>query len=324
MRIDTDDDCTFWYTQEYQATTQVANWSTRIGSFKFPSCGQSSQTSTTTTVTSSSPTSIFGQSVTFTATVSPSAATGTVQFFDGATSLGNVALSGGTASLTIATLAPGTHPITASYGGDGNFFGSASSSLTQTVLAGTISTATVLTSSLNPSAYGQQVTLSATVSPSSGAIGTVTFKDGASVLGTSALGAVGVATLTTSSLAVGTHSITAEYSGDVSHMSSASSVLSQTVNKASTTTTLTSSENPSKSGRLVTFTANVSPSTATGTVQFFDGSSSLASAPLSGGQAAFSTSLSGGRHSITAVYSGDGSFQGSTSAVLSQNVTGKK
>jgi Big-like domain-containing protein len=325
MRIDTDDDCTFWYTQEYQATTQVANWSTRIGSFKFPSCGQSSQTSTTTTVTSSSPTSIFGQSVMFTATVSPSAATGTVQFFDGATSLGNGALSGGTASLTIATLAPGTHPITASYGGDGNFLGSASSSLTQTVLAGTISTATVLTSSLNPSAYGQQVTFSATVSPSSGAIGTVTFKDGASVLGTSALGAVGVATLTTSSLAVGTHSITAEYSGDASHMSSASSVLSQTVNKASTTTTLTSSENPSKSGRVVTFTANVSPSTATGTVQFFDGSSSLASAPLSGGQAAFSTSsLSGGRHSITAVYSGDGSFQGSTSAVLSQNVTGKK
>jgi hypothetical protein len=183
MRIDTDDDCTFWYTQEYQATTQVANWSTRIGSFKFPSCGQSSQTSTTTTVTSSSPTSIFGQSVMFTATVSPSAATGTVQFFDGATSLGNGALSGGTASLTIATLAPGTHPITASYGGDGNFLGSASSSLTQTVLAGTISTATVLTSSLNPSAYGQQVTFSATVSPSSGAIGTVTFKDGASVLG---------------------------------------------------------------------------------------------------------------------------------------------
>jgi hypothetical protein len=39
MRIDPIDDCSFWYTQEYQATTQFANWNTRIGSFRFPSCG---------------------------------------------------------------------------------------------------------------------------------------------------------------------------------------------------------------------------------------------------------------------------------------------
>jgi hypothetical protein len=39
MRIDPSDDCSFWYTQEYQATTQFANWNTRIGSFRFPSCG---------------------------------------------------------------------------------------------------------------------------------------------------------------------------------------------------------------------------------------------------------------------------------------------
>src|SRR4029434_10674688 len=111
MRIDTDDDCTFWYTQEYQATTDVANWSTRIGSFKFPSCGQF-QTSTTTTVASSSPTSTFGQAVTFTASVAPLAATGTVQFFDGGNSLGTIALSGGSASLSTATLTAGTHSIT--------------------------------------------------------------------------------------------------------------------------------------------------------------------------------------------------------------------
>src|SRR5262245_49898518 len=61
MRVDPSDDCTFWYTQEYQATTADANWNTRIGSFKFPSCGES-QTSTTTTVTSSLPNSTFGQS----------------------------------------------------------------------------------------------------------------------------------------------------------------------------------------------------------------------------------------------------------------------
>jgi hypothetical protein len=81
MRIDPSDDCSFWYTQEYQATTQSANWNTRIGSFRFPSCGQS-RAGTTTTLVSSLPTSTYGQSVTFTATVSPSTATGAVQFLD--------------------------------------------------------------------------------------------------------------------------------------------------------------------------------------------------------------------------------------------------
>jgi hypothetical protein len=324
MRIDPNDDCTFWYTQEYQATTQTVGWSTRIGSFRFASCGQS-QASTTTTVASSLPSSTFGQSVTFTASVTPSGATGTVQFFDGVNSLGTVALSGGTASMTTSALAVGTHFITASYSGNASYTGSTSASLTQTVSVGTVNTNTTLTSSLNPSVYGQQVMFTATISPSSGASGTVTFMDGASTLGTSALNASGVATLSTSSLAVGIHSITALYSGDGSHSSSASAPSSQTVNKAGTTTTLTSSSNPSKSGNPVTFTAGVSASSATGSVQFFDGSTSLGTMPLSSGMASLTTStLGGGKHSITAVYSGDGNFAGSTSTVFSQTVTGKK
>jgi hypothetical protein len=149
--------------------------------------------------------------------------------------------------------------------------------------------------------------------------------DGVSTLCTSALDASGVATFSTSTLALGTHSITAQYSGDTTHTSSTSSVLAQTVNKASTTITLTSDANPSKAGRPVTFTTAVSPSTATGTVEFFDGSTSLVTVVLSSSQASLSTaSLSGGRHSITAVYGGDANFASSTSAVLTQNVTGKK
>jgi hypothetical protein len=324
MRIDPSDDCLFWFTQEYQATTQVANWNTRIGSFRFPSCGQS-QSSTTTALTSSSPTSTFGQPVTFTATVTPSAATGTVQFFDGANSLGTATLSGGSASLTTATLAAGTHSITAAYGGDSNYSSSTSPALTQTVLEGTINTATALTSSLNPSAYGDQVTFTATISPSSGATGTVTFMDGSSTLGSSTLNASGVATFSTSSLGIGTHSITAQYSGDGNHNGSTSPALSQTVTRASTSTTLTSDSNPSKAGRTVTFTATVSPSAATGTVEFFDGSTPLGTVAVSGGTASLSTStLAGGKHSITATYSGDVNFAGSQSAVLSQNVTGKR
>src|SRR5437870_3592567 len=95
--------------------------------------------------------------------------------------------------------------------------------LTQTVFASTVSTTTGLTSSLNPSAYGQQVTFTATVSPSSGATGTVTFMDGASALRAAALDASGVAAFSTSSL-VGIHSITAQYSGDATHTSSTSPV----------------------------------------------------------------------------------------------------
>ena len=216
MRIDPNDDCTFWYTQEYQATTQTVGWSTRIGSFRFASCGQS-QASTTTTVASSLPSSAFGQSVTFTASVTPSGATGTVQFFDGANPLGSLVLSGGTASLTTSALAVGPHSITASYGGDANFAGSTSSSLSQTV--GAVSTATALTSSLDPSVFGQQVTFTATVSPSSGPTGTVQFFDGVTSLGTAALSG-GTALMTTSALAVGTHFITANYSGNASYTGS--------------------------------------------------------------------------------------------------------
>src|SRR5262249_35733291 len=121
------------------------------------------------------------------------------------------------------------------------------------------------------------------------------------------------------------HSITAEYTGDATFSGSTSSALSQTVNKASSTTTLTSSRNPSRVGQSVTFKATVSPSAATGTVRFFDGSTLLGSVALSGGSASFTTSgLAMGSHSITAQYVGDGNYNGSTSAVLTQTVQRKK
>jgi len=319
MRIDPTDDCTFWYTQEYQATTADANWNTRIGSFKFPSCGQS-QTSTTTTVTSSLPTSTFGQSVTFTASVSPSAATGAVQFFDGGASLGTVALSGGSASLTTASLTAGSHSITTSYGGDAAFAGSTSSAITQTV--NKASTTTALTSSLNPSSSGQTVTFTATVSPSLGPTGTVEFFDGANSLGTVALSGSS-ASLTTATLTVGTHSITATYSGNTNFSGSTSSPVAQAVGVIGTATALTSSLDPSVFGQAVTFTATVNPfSGPTGTVQFFDGVNLLGTVALSGGTASLTTSgLAVGTHFITATYSGDSNFGGSTSSPVTQTVS---
>jgi hypothetical protein len=135
----------------------------------------------------------------------------------------------------------------------------------------------------------------------------------------------GQALFTTASLAIGSHSITASYGGDA-NFNSSSSTLAQTVTKASTATSLTSSANPSTFSQSVTFTATVnvvSPGAGTpaGTVTFNDGSNALATAPLSSsGTATFSTStLAVASHSVTAVYSGDSSFNGSTGN-MTQNV----
>jgi hypothetical protein len=192
---------------------------------------------------------------------------------------------------------------------------------------------TTLTSSVNPSVFGQSVTFTATVAAGAAGsgtpTGTVTFKDGTTTLGTGTLNSSGVATFNTSSLSVGTHStITAVYSGDANFTTSTSTAVSQVVNQASTTTTVASTLNPSTSGASVTFTATVaanSPGTGTpaGTVTFMDGTTALGSGPvtLSGGVATLPiATLTAGTHLITAVYSGDTNFATSTSTALTQTV----
>jgi Bacterial Ig-like domain (group 3)/FG-GAP-like repeat len=193
---------------------------------------------------------------------------------------------------------------------------------------GSAATTTAVTSSLNPSTSGTSVTFTATVSSTTAGMitGSVTFFDGATSLGTGTL-AGGVATLTTSLLTTGSHSITGQYGGDTNFAASTSPVLTQTVNagtKASTTTTVASSLNPSTAGTGVTFTATVSSTTAgtiTGMVTFLDGATSLGTGTLAGGVATFATStLAAGSHSITAQYAGDVNYAGSTSAVVTQTV----
>jgi hypothetical protein len=186
-----------------------------------------------------------------------------------------------------------------------------------------VGTSTALISSLNPSQFGQSVTFTATVSGGTDPTGSVQFFDGATLLGTVAL-AGSTATFTTSALAVGTHPITAVYGGDVNDPGSTSSQVSQVVNAAgagATTTGLVSSLNPSLFGQTVTFTATVSGTSPTGSVQFREGATVLATVPLSGGSAAFTTSaLSVGTHPIIAVYSGDADDAASTSPTVNQVV----
>jgi hypothetical protein len=297
------------------------------------------QANTSTTVTSSVNPSRFGQSVTFTATVSvtsPGAGTptGTVTFKDGTTTLGTGTLNASDqATFTTSALSVGSHSITAVYNGDSNFNTSTSSVLTQTVNKG--DTTTALTSSNNPSVYGQSVTFTATVTATAPAAGTpsgtVTFKDGTSnVTGCTnpaTLNGSGVATCATSTLAAGTHSITAVYGSDTNFNGSTSPPVSQVVNKASTTTAVSMSPTAfSGPGQSVTLTATVSSTTPTptGTVTFYDGTKNLGTAPLnSSGVATFTTTLDAGPHTITATYSGDSNYSASTSpAPVITSVTG--
>lgn len=149
-----------------------------------------------------------------------------------------------------------------------------------------LATTTALTSSTNPSIFGQSVILTGTVKSASGIpTGTVTFKNGSAVLGTNSLSG-GIAKRTASLLGVGTHTITAHYNGSTTLAPSTSAILKQAVGKATSTTTLVSSLNPSAYGKPVTFTATVKPEfsgTPTGTVTFKNGAVTLGAINLIGG-----------------------------------------
>jgi hypothetical protein len=216
MQVDPVNDCTFWYTQEYYATTSgsLGGYNTRIASFKFPTCGAG--TATTTTLTTSSNPAPTGLPVTFTATVSPSPGTGGTMVF---TSFGtmisgcsSVTLSGGIATCTTLFSTNGNYSIVATYLGDTNYNRSTSNTLTQVV-----STVVTVTSSKNPSVADQSVTFTATVLPNPGATGTMEFtvtNSGTTTLCASvSVNASGVATCTATSLPSGSDSIKATYSG---------------------------------------------------------------------------------------------------------------
>ncbi len=167
-------------------TTNLTNGSTFNGTIKFKATGQaadgtttlsrevelkvsatvgstSCEQATTTSLSSSKNPSKYAESVTFTATVSPSAATGNVEFFNGTTSLGTAALSSGNASLSTSSLAVGTHSITAKYLG-ATGYGSSTSSATSQVVAK--ATATVTLTGLSHTYNGEAKAAGATTEPS--------------------------------------------------------------------------------------------------------------------------------------------------------------
>ena len=179
---------------------------------------------------------VYGQGVTFTATVTPASGAGTpagsVTFMSGSTALGTVALAGGTAVFTTSLLPLGTTTLSATYGGSGSFTTSASASVTTTIVA--VGTFTTLAPSANPGFLKQFVTLTATVhSDSPGTLapsGIVTFKLGKKKLGTENL-VNGTAAIKTKKLAMGSNKITVVYSGNVDFDASTSATLREVIKK---------------------------------------------------------------------------------------------
>ncbi|HYM12457.1 MAG TPA: Ig-like domain repeat protein [Bryobacterales bacterium] len=303
------------------------------------------QASTSTTILANPTSSVFGQQVTLTATVSAVAPgsgtpTGSVQFFDGGTLLGSGTLNAmnpDTASFNVSTLSLGAHSnITAHYVGDTNF-GASTSALPASVTVGQASTSTALLANPTSAAFGQTVTLTATVTvtaPGSDApTGMVQFFDGGTSLGTGTLNAghPDTASLNVSSLSLGTHSnLTAKYVGDADFSGSTSAPASVTIGQGSTATALAVSPGSQQYSDPVTLTATVTvvlgAGIPTGTVSFYDGANLLGTVALNLGNPNTTsltvTNLSLGAHNnITAQYAGDVFFTGSVSPAKGVAIT---
>ena len=195
-------------------------------------------TASTTTLTAAPTSATLGQAVVLTATVGASTGTGTptgtVTFYDGTTSLGTGNLTSGVATLSTSTLTVASHSITAAYSGDTSYSTSTSAAVIVSVSAAVVtplSTTTALTASSMNAVAGTSLIFTATVTPASSTVaptGTITFFDGTTSIGTGTL-ASSVATLTTATLAAGSHSITASYGGDAGNAASTSSAVAVTI-----------------------------------------------------------------------------------------------
>ncbi len=161
---------------------------------------------------------------------------------------------------------------------------------------------------------GQAVTFTATLSGAA-PIGTVSFYDGPTLLGTAAV-ASARASLTTSFQSLGVHTVTATYSGDASNFGSSTTA---SVNVLSSTTISGPAGGPSltaTAGMPTTLAVTVNGNSPTGTVSFYDGSTLLGTATLNAGYGALQTTISTpGIHTITIVYSGDANNAGSSATV---------
>ena len=298
-------------------------------------------------------TATAGATVYLTATVSPQTygvgvPTGEVTFIDVATgaALGSAVvtpyMNTGTAVLAVSNLAAGWYSIQAQYQGDATYSGAASGSVGLTITAqpAQVATTTTVSSSSPTASLNQAVTLTATVSPAayggSGAPGgTVLFTSGSTILGsaivTGGYTGQGQATITLSSLAVGSYPVVAVYQGDPNYLGSTSPAITQVIVPATppaVQVSLWSGWTDATVGSPVTFTASLSYPSSTppsGIITFLDGSTVLGTVAVGGGMMGGEASLtvpflSAGAHAITATYSGDGNYPAASSPAVTETV----
>lgn len=302
--------------------------------------GTSSVTVTNTTAPGQtiSPTGSVVLSATVTSGTGGAAPTGTVTMLDQTTgiTLGIDTLTPATSTSSTVQqtvtgqLATGSHSIIAEYGGDATYEAANSAAVVVTVNAGA-PTVTLTPGTTTPVAGGSD-TLNVTIAPSgTGApapTGTVTFTlDGAAVATVGVTpGSPSTASYTLSNIAMGTHTVQATYSGDSNYASATSPVVTIVASKGSTVTNVTASPPTLTPNTPEALTATVLPASSvtgvtaaiTGTVAFYDGTTLLGQATVSNNSATLSgvTLADNVSHSITAVYSGDSNWLGSTSALL--------
>jgi hypothetical protein len=163
----------------------------------------------------------YGANVTFTATVTPSSSAGSVTFLDNGVSVGTGTLSGGIATLTLNSQLVGSHPMSASYTANGST--ATSSSMPMSIVATTTATSIAASGSATKTFGAASFTLTATVTPSTVSMGSVTFYDtgtaGGSITNAANLGKIAVTagsasvTITATQLAIGKHYLVASYGG---------------------------------------------------------------------------------------------------------------
>lgn len=292
---------------------------------------------TNTTLTSNAGIIYVGEPITFTATVANTDGSqvmpgGTVTLREGNNVLDSKSVNGsGVATFTTSSLPVSVYSVTATYDGDAQHLASTSSILSQSVLG--IPTVVAVSASPESTTIGNSVTLTATVTNGMTSIleptGTVTFKNGSTVLGTGTLSS-GTATWTTSTLELETHSITAHYGGSLTHVANSSSSIPVVVNLIPTSSTLMvkgATDAASTYGTSLTLRASVANTIGNsippdGIVTFKDGSTTLGTAPLISGSAEWSMpdSLSAGAYSFKAEYSGDSNHTASPSTAVGHTV----
>jgi hypothetical protein len=186
-----------------------------------------------------------------------------------------------------------------------------------------------VTASPSATSVGQVVTLTAAIAPvgSTTPSGTVTFLNGSNVIGTATANASGVATLTTSTLAAGTYTVSASYPGDTNYQAGVSGTTSLTLSPVQSGSAVSVVVSPTAvtAGQTATFRASIATVggvVPTGTVTFRSGSTSLGTGTLSAGVATLTNStLAGGTYAISASYAGDSNYVAGVSAASSLVVT---